>query len=188
MIDALVRYGLQHPIIRVPNSSWLVVGMIGPSWWHLEQEKRAATAWNRFRAVLERFNIIKPKPAFYDHDRPLSLEIHLDADDPFHEFLDASSWAIYPNARKLADWYNAPHRKSQRLRDRRSTEWSKQDSERMINEAVARDALDLQTLILADRSEAHIVGDLEYYPDGHKVRGPQVWRNGSFWVRLMIEP
>lgn len=169
MIDTLVRYGLKHPVIRVQNSSWLVVGMIGPNWWHLAQERQT------------------PPPAFYDPDKPLALEIHLDADDPFHEFLDAGSWEIYPNARKLADWYNSPHRKSQRLRDRRSTEWSKQDSERVINEAVARDALELQALILADRSEAHIVGNLEYYPDGHKVRGPQVWRNGSFWVRLTIE-
>lgn len=186
MIDTLVRYGLQPPIIRAPNSSWLVVGMTGPSWWHLAQEKRTPTAWSRFHSVLERFNIVKPKPDFYAPDKPIALEIHLDADDPFHEFLSAGSWEIYPNARKLADWYNAPHRKSQRLRDRRSTEWSKQDSERVINESVARDALELQALILADSSEAHIVGVLEYYPDGHKVRGPQVWRNGSFWVRLTI--
>lgn len=184
MIDTLVRYGLNHPIVRVPGSPWVVVGMIGPSWWHLEQEMRKPTIWSRIRAVLERINIVRPVSPFYTPDRPLALEIHLDADNPHHEFLDAGSWPSFPNSRKLADWYNAPYRKSQRLRDRRSTEWSAEDSTRVTNEFAARDALELQRLIAADADEAHIVGVLEYYPDGHKVHGPQVWRDGRFWTRL----
>lgn len=188
MIDTLVRYGPggQHPILREPGSPWVVVGMTGPSWWHLEQSRPRKGFLARARAWLAKIGIVKPHVPFYTPDAPVSVDIHLDADDPLHVFLDQSAWSLFPNARKLADWYNARHRKSQRLRARRAFESTSEDRLRFDNERTAADALALQAMIIGDPENAHISGSLEYYPDGFRVKGPQVWRDGKFWLRITL--
>lgn len=51
-------------------------------------------------------------------DNLLGLGVHYDGDDPAHEFLGAERFG---GSQKLADDYNAPFRRSLRLKDCRAT-------------------------------------------------------------------
>lgn len=51
----------------------------------------------------------------------MAVDIHFDGDDQNHTFLDAEEWEPLPGAASLARDYNAPHKKTFRLRLARMT-------------------------------------------------------------------
>jgi hypothetical protein len=110
---------------------------------------------------------------------------HLDADDPTHEFLRPEAWAPLPNAKKLASAYNRPFERNFRLRLRRAVAFES-IGEIMDPHYEAADALALAAMIRTASDEAHISGDLEYYPDGSAVAGSQVWKRGAYWLKVAI--
>lgn len=110
-----------------------------------------------------------------------SLDVHYDADDPLHVFLDAREWAPLPNAKKLAKAYNLLHTKAVRLRLRRSVEATKDIADMIEAEVVAAGALKLARLIRVEPDDAHLAAPwLEYYPNG------QVWKDGERWVLVKV--
>ncbi|MEN6505017.1 MAG: hypothetical protein ABFD92_10785 [Planctomycetaceae bacterium] len=113
-----------------------------------------------------------------------SFDIHFNGDDPTHEFLDPSEWSPLPNAKKLAATYNRPFEKAFRLRIRRATD-AGSILQVMAPHWEAADLLWLARQIQAAPGDDHHMRDgvYSYYPDGHTVRGPQVWKNGTFWLR-----
>lgn len=109
----------------------------------------------------------------------VSVKLFDNRDDPDHEFLKPEAWHLWPNKRKLSEWYNAPHTKTMRLRQERMMEFTIQDMEAIDKEWDAKFALELQALIMANPDDEHIVGGLgtlEWSPTG------QVWRRGEKWV------
>jgi hypothetical protein len=89
------QYGLQYPICKTPGP-WIVVGL---------------TVW--------------PDHVSPDHGIPgevHSVDIHFNGDDPTHEFAKPEDYPKLP--RRVIDNYNAPHKKSYRLRARRATEYT----------------------------------------------------------------
>lgn len=160
LIDEIIKYGPggQYPIVRVPGSQWVIVDAVGANW--------TMQKWPEGKAV--------------------AFDIHFDADDPVHEFLAADKWAPFPNARKLMGAYNRPFERGFRLRLRRARD-DRSIAEVMRPHYEAATALELAGMIRADPYDGHLCDNLEYYPDGNAIRGPQVWRDGSFWVRIPME-
>lgn len=149
MIDDIRQYGGSHPLVRPEGSPWLVVGGTGFNWRQIDEGAPAG--------------------------KYSALDIHLDADDPRHVFLDAGEWHPLPGARKLAGQYNAPFRRSLRLRIKRATDYLSVH-EIMAPHYRATDLLGLARLIRRDRDEAHIVGEFEWYPNGVVYeRGTRLW-------------
>lgn len=156
--------GGQHPILRPSNSPWLVIDSVGYNWRELDE-----VPWAR-------------------KGDAMAMDILFNGDDPTHEFLPESEWAPFPNAKKLAAAYNRPFERNFVLRIRRATE-SASVAQVILPHYEAEAALELARSIRGAPEDAHLAQGydfLEYYPDGLVVRGPQVWRNGQFWMRLPI--
>jgi hypothetical protein len=112
-------------------------------------------------------------------DEVTAVRLHDDRDDPNHVFLPPEAWRLWPNRRRLSDWYNASYKKSMRLRNARSTNITSQDLERIDNEEVAKLALLLQDKIIREPDEPHTLGwRLDWSPSG------QVWKDGERWVLI----
>lgn len=159
------KYGSegQHPILKPQNSKWLVVD-----------------GWCFGRFTCEEFPELV--------DQYAALDIHWSGDDLTHTFLSEEAFEPFPNKKKLARWYNEPCKASTSLRLRRSRDYSG-IVEIIKNKELADNCLQMAELIRGNSGEAHIVEGwkethLEYYPDGHKIKGPQVWSDGHFWLRI----
>lgn len=160
LYQPLGSYGGAFPLRRIQGSSYAVTG---ETWW-------SSTAGAGM-------------PQEYIHEfggQPSSLEILLVADNPLHTFVTAEDFPGWPNARRLADWYNARHRVNMRIRERMSTSYKQEDSERVENEWVARHALALTDMIRSDPTSEHFAGNLEWSPT------TKVYRDGVFWVRVPL--
>jgi len=177
-------------IVKIPGSKWIIVGCWGGNWAMKPPQIRMRglvpvnlLAWLRFH-----FDVWRGERVKCADDEALGYDIHFDDDDPLHEFLGPENWAPLPNRRKLADRYNGPHRKSERLRERQMKSIPVGWCKRLEDHEASVAALELAALIRSDPEDAHLPrnrsGYLEYYPDGHTVKGPQVWRDGKFWLRV----
>lgn len=155
----LARYGNegQHPTLKPIGSPWLVTDATGYNWHHQQ-----TLPWANARDAE-------------------SFAIMFDGDDPQHVVLEQSEWHPLPNARKLAAAYNKPFQRNFRIRLHRAKTYES-IAEIMDPHYDAADALQLARMVKSDPDDAHIAGDLEYYPDGCVRKGPQVWRRGQFWL------
>lgn len=151
--DTPIEYGLHHPVLKT-GGPWLVVDSTGFNW----KERAAGLTGTK------------------------ALDIHYDGDDPCHEFLGPDEWYPLPNRRKLSTAYNAPYRRSVSLKIRRTKSCVPEDARMFAAQGEAAEALSLARLIRAKPDEAHIVGGLEYYPNG------SVWKDGERWVRITHDP
>jgi len=157
----LLKYGPggKYPIQRPSGSPWIVIDAVGYNWKALTEVPWASSS------------------------DACAMDIFLDRDDPSHTFLQPEAWAPLPNAKKLSAAYNRPYERNFRLRIARAAEYNS-IAQIMDPHYEAADALILAGFIRSDPESDHYVGELGYYPDGHTMQGPQVWRRGQFWVRV----
>jgi hypothetical protein len=108
-----------------------------------------------------------------------SIKLHDDRDDPDHTFLNPTSWSLFPNAKNLAKWYNAPHTRSIRMLFERATSYSENLATIMDNAYLAKEALYLQKEITKNPFAEHHTSQLDWSPSRW------VWKKRTRWVKTL---
>lgn len=117
---------------------------------------------------------------YVEYGREVALDVHLDADDPNHEFLGPEEWEPLPGAKKLARAYNLPFTKSHRLRLRRMKDLSADFATILDGHVKSECLLRLARMIRKNPDDQAVATFADWSPSGNVwYYGEKIYSNVS---------